>query len=82
MHISRFAILPAITLLAGTAASQTTKTRAPSKLTIDELIQIKHPSGAQWTSAGVIAGRLGELARRPRSREAISAAITGTTNAS
>src|SRR4051812_14449246 len=52
MHISRLTILPAMTLLAGTVASQTTKTRAPAKLTIDELIQIKHPSGAQWTPDG------------------------------
>src|SRR5689334_18115744 len=51
MHISRLLVLPAMTLLAGSVSSQTTKTRA-SKLTIDELIQIKHPSGAQWTPDG------------------------------
>src|SRR4051794_27319672 len=52
MHISRLAVLPAMTLLAGTVASQTPKPRAQSKLTIDELIQIKHPSGGQWTPDG------------------------------
>jgi dipeptidyl aminopeptidase/acylaminoacyl peptidase len=39
-------------LLAGTAAAQTTKARTPSKLTIDQLIAIKHPSGQQWTPDG------------------------------
>jgi len=52
MHISRLIILPAMTFLAGTAVSQTAKPRASSKLTIDELIQIKHPSGFQWTPDG------------------------------
>src|SRR5262249_16701864 len=52
MRISQLAILPAMTLLAGTAASQTAKARPASKLTIDELIQIKHPSGFQWTPDG------------------------------
>jgi dipeptidyl aminopeptidase/acylaminoacyl peptidase len=35
-------------LLAGTAVAQTPK----AKLTIDQLIQIKHPSGHQWTPDG------------------------------
>ena len=52
MHTSRLLALPALTLLAGAAASQTPKSRSPSKLTIDQLIQIKHPSGHQWTPDG------------------------------
>ncbi len=48
----RLISLPAIALLAGTAASQTAKPRAPSKLTIDQLVQIKHPSAHQWTPDG------------------------------
>jgi dipeptidyl aminopeptidase/acylaminoacyl peptidase len=52
MLTSRFLALSAMTLLAGAAASQTPKPRSPSKLTIDQLIQIKHPSGHQWTPDG------------------------------
>src|SRR5215831_15243014 len=55
MHTSRLLALPAMALLAGAAASQTPKPRSPSKpakLTIDQLIQIKHPSGHQWTPDG------------------------------
>ena len=52
MHTSRLLALPALTLLAGAAASQTPKSRSPSRLTIDQLIQIKHPSGHQWTPDG------------------------------
>jgi len=52
MHTSHFLALPAVALLAGTAASQTPKPRSASKLTIDQLIQIKHPSGHQWTPDG------------------------------
>ncbi|HEY4219100.1 MAG TPA: prolyl oligopeptidase family serine peptidase [Gemmatimonadaceae bacterium] len=54
----RLLSLPALALVAGTAAaqtklaSQTTKPKASSKLTIDELIQIKHPSNHQWTPDG------------------------------
>jgi dipeptidyl aminopeptidase/acylaminoacyl peptidase len=47
--------LPALALLAGTAGAagaQTATPRAPSRLTIDQLIQIKHPSGHQWTPDG------------------------------
>jgi len=39
-------------LLAGTAAAQTAKPRSQAKLTIDQLVQIKHPSGHQWTPDG------------------------------
>src|SRR5215470_2241633 len=52
MRTSRLLALPALTLLAGGAASQTPKPRSPAKLTIDQLIQIKHPSGHQWTPDG------------------------------
>src|SRR5947209_1768917 len=41
---------PAMALLAGTAAAQTPK--PTPKLTIDQLVQIKHPSGHQWTPDG------------------------------
>ena len=44
--------LPAMAMLAGTAAAQTATPRSPSKLTIDQLIEIKHPSGHQWTPDG------------------------------
>src|SRR6476620_1641949 len=52
MRLSLLLALPALTLLANTAASQTAKSPSPSKLTIDQLIQIKHPSGHQWTPDG------------------------------
>src|SRR6185437_15324140 len=42
-------------LFAGTAAAQMAKrdvARARPTLTIDQLIQIKHPSGHQWTPDG------------------------------
>src|SRR6476660_4495353 len=39
-------------LLAGTASAQTATPKSQSKLTIDQLIQIKHPSGHQWTPDG------------------------------
>src|SRR3954454_11624190 len=52
MYTPRLLSLPAMALLAGTAASQTAKPRAASKLTIEQLIQIKHPSGHQWTPDG------------------------------
>ena len=38
----------AIALSAGLLTAQT----PPSKLTIDQLVQIKHPSGHQWTPDG------------------------------
>jgi len=44
-----------MTMLAVSAAAQTSRTdnrRAQSNLTIDKLIQIKHPSGHQWTPDG------------------------------
>jgi dipeptidyl aminopeptidase/acylaminoacyl peptidase len=44
-------LLP-LALLASSAAAQATKLRAPSSLTIEQLIQIKHPSGQQWTPDG------------------------------
>jgi dipeptidyl aminopeptidase/acylaminoacyl peptidase len=47
--------LPALALLAGTATAQSPKPATPaskSKLTIDELVAIKHPSGHQWTPDG------------------------------
>jgi dipeptidyl aminopeptidase/acylaminoacyl peptidase len=52
MHTSRSLALAATALLAGAAASQTPKPRSLSTLTIDQLIQIKHPSGHQWTPDG------------------------------
>src|SRR6478672_12924233 len=52
MRLSLLLALPALTLLANTAASQTAKSPSPSKLTIEQLIQIKHPSGHQWTPDG------------------------------
>ena len=54
MHTSRLLALPAMGLLAGAVESQTPKppTRSASRLTIDQLIQIKHPSGHQWTPDG------------------------------
>ncbi len=53
MHTRRLLPPLAIALLAGIAAAQTpTKPRAHPKLTIDQLIAIKHPSGHQWTPDG------------------------------
>src|SRR5215831_18290044 len=52
MRTSQWLAFTAMTLLAGAAESQTSKPRSPSKLTIDQLIQIKHPSGHQWTPDG------------------------------
>src|SRR6478752_5326844 len=55
MLTSRLLALPAMALLAGAATSPATSQtpkRSPSKLTIDQLIQIKHPSGHQWTPDG------------------------------
>ncbi|HWH50980.1 MAG TPA: prolyl oligopeptidase family serine peptidase [Gemmatimonadaceae bacterium] len=58
MHTRRLlsvAAVAAIPLFAGTAAAQTAKrdvARARPTLTIDQLIQIKHPSGVQWTPDG------------------------------
>ncbi|MEP6493011.1 MAG: prolyl oligopeptidase family serine peptidase [bacterium] len=52
MHNLRLLSLPAMALLAGTSAAQTPKPRSQAKLTIDQLIQIKHPSGHQWTPDG------------------------------
>lgn len=46
----RLLVLPVMTLLAGTAAAQAP--RAKAKLTIDQLVAIKHPSGHQWTPDG------------------------------
>ena len=51
MRPSTLIALPALMLLANAAASQTLK-KSPSKLTIDQLIQIKHPSAHQWTPDG------------------------------
>ncbi|HTE48106.1 MAG TPA: hypothetical protein VK636_22875, partial [Gemmatimonadaceae bacterium] len=52
MHNLRLLSFPAMALLAGTAAAQTAKPRSQAKLTIDQLVQIKHPSGHQWTPDG------------------------------
>src|SRR5471032_2053881 len=56
MHTLRLLPLPAtalaMALFAVSAAAQPTKPRAPSSLTIEQLIQIKHPSGHQWTPDG------------------------------
>jgi len=52
MHTRRLLSLPALALAAGTVAAQAPKPRASSKLTIEQLIQIKHPSGHQWTPDG------------------------------
>jgi dipeptidyl aminopeptidase/acylaminoacyl peptidase len=52
MHTPRLISLPALALLAGAAAAQTGPSSAKPKLTIDQLIQIKHPSGHQWTPDG------------------------------
>src|SRR4029079_13123168 len=52
MHPLRLLALPAMALLAGTAWAQTAKSKSQPKLTIDQLIQIKHPSGHQWTPDG------------------------------
>jgi len=46
------AAIAVVSANAANAAAQTTKPRAQSKLTIDQLIQIKHPSGHQWTPDG------------------------------
>ena len=52
MHTLRLLPITATLLLAGSAAAQTAGPRAPQTLTIDQLIQIKHPSGHQWTPDG------------------------------
>src|SRR5471032_2461213 len=59
MHTPRLLPLPAkalaMAMLAVSAAAQATKhdvSRAQSNLTIERLIQIKHPSGQQWTPDG------------------------------
>src|SRR6185437_707382 len=44
--------LPALALIAASSAAQTSSTRTPPSLTIDQLIAIKHPSGHQWTPDG------------------------------
>lgn len=48
----RLLSIPAMGLLAGTASAQTSKTATTPRLTIDQLVQIKHPSGHQWTPDG------------------------------
>jgi dipeptidyl aminopeptidase/acylaminoacyl peptidase len=56
MPTPRSLLLPALALLAGTAAAQSPKAPAPTaakpRLTIEQLIQIKHPSGHEWTPDG------------------------------
>ena len=52
MHTRHLLPLPAIALLAGIAGAQAPTQRASSKLTIEQLIQTKHPSGHQWTPDG------------------------------
>ena len=52
MHTRRLLPLAALAVAAGTAAAQAPKPHSSSKLTIEQLIQIKHPSGHQWTPDG------------------------------
>src|SRR5450432_245735 len=52
MRIPRLLPLPAITLFAVSVSAQTITPRAQSNLTIEQLVQIKHPSGHQWTPDG------------------------------
>ena len=51
MYTRRFLPVAATLLFAASAAAPTTA-RAQSKLTVDQLIAIKHPSGHQWTPDG------------------------------
>src|SRR6185437_2433287 len=52
MYTLRFLPIAATLLLAEGAAAQATTSGTPSNLTIDKLIQIKHPSGHKWTPDG------------------------------
>jgi dipeptidyl aminopeptidase/acylaminoacyl peptidase len=52
MRTHRIAPLPAIALVAASAAAQVTTPRARPTLTIDQLVAIKHPSGQRWTPDG------------------------------
>jgi dipeptidyl aminopeptidase/acylaminoacyl peptidase len=52
MHTFRSLSLPALALVAGSVGAQSTKPRPSSKLTIEQLVEIKHPSGHQWTPDG------------------------------
>ncbi|MGH7623317.1 MAG: LpqB family beta-propeller domain-containing protein, partial [Gemmatimonadaceae bacterium] len=52
MYNRQFLQLAALPVFAASAAAQTVQPRAERKLTIDQLIQIKHPSGQQWTPDG------------------------------
>src|SRR5690242_13993144 len=52
LRLLPIAAIAVVSANAANAAAQTTKPRAQSKLTIDQLIQIRHPSGHQWTPDG------------------------------
>jgi dipeptidyl aminopeptidase/acylaminoacyl peptidase len=52
MYTPRLLPIAAMLLLASSAAAQAPEPRARGALTIDQLIQIKHPSGHQWTPDG------------------------------
>src|SRR5215472_11483430 len=52
MRTTRSLSLALVALLSAVALAQTPASRPASKLTIDQLIEIKHPSGHQWTPDG------------------------------
>jgi dipeptidyl aminopeptidase/acylaminoacyl peptidase len=52
MRTTRSLSLALVALLSGVTLAQTPASRPASKLTIDQLIEIKHPSGHQWTPDG------------------------------
>src|SRR5690348_8524933 len=52
MPSPRLLPIAAIALIAASASAQLASPRGESKLTIDQLIQIKQPSGHQWTPDG------------------------------
>ena len=52
MRTAFIALVAALALGAALPSAQTPAKPAASKLTIDQLIEIKHPSGHQWTPDG------------------------------
>jgi dipeptidyl aminopeptidase/acylaminoacyl peptidase len=52
MHTPRLLVIAPALMLAVSAAAQTAERRAQPTLTIEQLVQIKHPSGHQWTPDG------------------------------
>src|SRR6185437_11804186 len=52
MHTPRLLVIAPALVLAVSAAAQTAERRAQPALTIEQLVQIKHPSGHQWTPDG------------------------------